>query len=88
MQQMGQAARGRGASNDNFRILRYLAKLTINPAVTHGISHDVGSLEPGKLADIVLWPIGVLRRQAEDDHQGRPDRLERHGRPERLRTHL
>jgi len=44
--------------HDNFRVLRYLAKLTINPAVTHGISHLVGSLEPGKLADIVLWPIG------------------------------
>ncbi len=44
--------------NDNFRVLRYLAKLTINPAITHGISHLVGSLEPGKLADIVLWPIG------------------------------
>ncbi len=43
--------------NDNGRILRYLAKLTINPARTHGISHVVGSLEPGRLADIVLWPI-------------------------------
>ena len=42
--------------NDNFRILRYLAKLTINPARTHGIAHTVGSLEVGKLADIVLWP--------------------------------
>jgi urease subunit alpha len=41
--------------NDNFRLLRYLAKLTINPALTHGIGHLVGSLEPGKLADIVLW---------------------------------
>lgn len=41
--------------NDNFRVLRYLAKLTINPAITHGISHVLGSLEPGKLADIVLW---------------------------------
>ncbi|MGI9658983.1 MAG: urease subunit alpha [Gaiellaceae bacterium] len=41
--------------NDNDRILRYLAKLTINPALTHGIAHDVGSLEPGKSADIVLW---------------------------------
>jgi urease subunit alpha len=47
---------GDGA-NDNQRILRYLAKLTINPAVTHGIAHVVGSIEPGKLADIVLWPI-------------------------------
>ena len=42
-------------TNDNERILRYLAKLTINPALTHGIAHDVGSLEPGKTADIVLW---------------------------------
>ena len=43
--------------NDNERVLRYLAKLTINPALSHGIAHEVGSLEPGKLADIVLWPI-------------------------------
>jgi urease subunit alpha len=40
---------------DNVRVLRYLAKLTINPAITHGIDHEVGSLEVGKLADIVLW---------------------------------
>src|SRR5215467_6489302 len=46
--------------NDNQRILRYLAKLTINPAVTHGIGHLVGSLEPGKLADIVLWPTNTF----------------------------
>jgi urease subunit alpha len=46
--------------NDNFRVLRFLAKLTINPAITHGISHLVGSLEPGKLADIVLWPVGMF----------------------------
>lgn len=41
--------------NDNLRVKRYLAKLTINPAITHGISYHVGSLEPGKLADIVMW---------------------------------
>ena len=41
--------------NDNLRVKRYLAKLTINPAITHGISEYVGSLEPGKIADIVLW---------------------------------
>jgi urease subunit alpha len=40
---------------DNARVLRYLAKLTINPAITHGIDSEVGSLEVGKLADIVLW---------------------------------
>ncbi|MDF5756119.1 urease subunit alpha [Spongiactinospora sp. TRM90649] len=43
--------------NDNFRVLRYLAKLTINPARTTGIADTVGSLEDGKLADIVLWPF-------------------------------
>ncbi len=42
-------------SNDNFRIKRYLAKYTINPALTHGIAHTVGSVEAGKLADLVLW---------------------------------
>ncbi|QCF26722.1 urease subunit alpha [Hydrocarboniclastica marina] len=41
--------------SDNFRARRYIAKYTINPAITHGISHEVGSLEPGKLADLVLW---------------------------------
>ena len=41
--------------NDNFRVKRYVAKYTINPAITHGISSEVGSIEPGKLADLVLW---------------------------------
>jgi len=41
--------------NDNLRVKRYLAKLTLNPAITHGISDYVGSLEVGKLADIVIW---------------------------------
>ena len=43
------------ARNDNFRAKRYVAKYTINPAIAHGIAHEVGSLEKGKLADIVLW---------------------------------
>jgi urease subunit alpha len=43
------------ARNDNVRVKRYLAKYTINPAVTHGIAHEVGSVTPGKLADLVLW---------------------------------
>jgi urease subunit alpha len=43
------------ARNDNFRACRYLAKYTINPALAHGIAHEVGSLQAGKLADIVLW---------------------------------
>jgi len=43
------------ARNDNFRVKRYVAKYSINPALTHGIAHEVGSIEVGKLADIVLW---------------------------------
>ena len=44
-----------GGRADNFRAKRYVAKYTINPAITHGISHEVGSIAVGKLADIVLW---------------------------------
>ncbi len=46
---------GDGAGNDNFRVKRYIAKYTINPALAHGIAHEVGSIEVGKLADLVLW---------------------------------
>ena len=46
---------GRSPAADNFRVRRYIAKYTINPAITHGIGHIVGSVEPGKLADLVLW---------------------------------
>ncbi|MFD4134474.1 urease subunit alpha [Streptomyces goshikiensis] len=43
------------SGDDNARVLRYIAKLTINPAIAHGFAHEVGSIEVGKLADIVLW---------------------------------
>lgn len=43
------------ARNDNFRVKRYVAKYTINPAITHGVAQHIGSIEPGKLADLVLW---------------------------------
>jgi len=43
------------ARNDNFRVLRYVAKITINPAITQGIAHVLGSIDVGKLADLVLW---------------------------------
>jgi urease alpha subunit len=46
---------GDSARNDNQRIKRYVSKYTINPAIAHGIAHEVGSIEPGKLADMVLW---------------------------------
>ena len=42
-------------SNDNFRVLRYLAQITINPAITYGINEILGSIEVGKMADLVLW---------------------------------
>ena len=44
-----------GSGADNIRVRRYIAKVTINPALTHGIAHEVGSIERGKLADLVLW---------------------------------
>ncbi len=46
---------GDSSRSDNARVKRYVAKYTINPAIAHGLSHAVGSLEPGKIADIVLW---------------------------------
>ena len=52
--QRGKLARDPTA-HDNHRVQRYIAKYTINPAIAHGISHVVGSIEPGKLADLVLW---------------------------------
>ncbi|MDR0996874.1 MAG: urease subunit alpha [Zoogloeaceae bacterium] len=55
MKQQRGALPGDTARNDNARVKRYLAKTTINPALTHGIAHVVGSIEVGKLADLVLW---------------------------------
>jgi len=49
------SGRGGDSGNDNFRIKRYIAKYTINPAISHGIAHEVGSIAVGKLADLVLW---------------------------------
>src|SRR6185436_13488160 len=49
------AAKGDSSRSDNFRVKRYIAKYTINPAIAHGVSHAVGSIEVGKLADLVLW---------------------------------
>jgi urease subunit alpha len=53
--QRGALPEDKGNENDNFRIKRFVAKYTINPAITHGISEYVGSIESGKMADIVLW---------------------------------
>jgi urease subunit alpha len=49
------AAKGDPKTHDNARVKRYVAKYTINPAITHGVAHAVGSVEAGKIADLVLW---------------------------------
>jgi urease subunit alpha len=53
--QRGPLPEDKGKDNDNFRVKRYVAKYTINPAITHGVSRHIGSIEQGKLADLVLW---------------------------------
>ena len=54
-----------GESNDNLRIKRYVAKYTINPAIAHGFAHETGSVETGKLADLVLWRPGFFGLKPE-----------------------
>ena len=51
--------------HDNTRIKRYVAKYTINPAIAHGMSHMIGSIEPGKLADLVLWKPALFGAKPE-----------------------
>ncbi|HEX6429031.1 MAG TPA: urease subunit alpha [Niastella sp.] len=63
--QRGALPEDEGKSNDNFRVKRYVSKYTINPAITHGISAYVGSLEPGKLADLVLWKPALFGAKPE-----------------------
>jgi len=53
--QRGEIAEDKGHDNDNFRAKRYIAKYTINPAIAHGISDYIGSVEVGKIADLVIW---------------------------------
>jgi len=53
--QRGPLPEDKGKGNDNFRAKRYVAKYTINPAIAHGVAHEIGSVEAGKLADLVLW---------------------------------
>ena len=54
-QQRGPLPEDKGHGNDNYRAKRYIAKYTINPAITHGVSKHIGSVEVGKLADLVVW---------------------------------
>jgi len=55
MKQQRGRLEGEPGAADNLRIRRYIAKYTINPAIAHGLSHEIGSVEVGKLADLVLW---------------------------------
>jgi urease alpha subunit len=64
-QQRGRLPEDTTNHNDNFRVKRYLAKYTINPAITHGMSHLIGSIETGKLADLVLWKPGYFGSKPE-----------------------
>lgn len=56
---------GETGRNDNLRARRYVAKYTINPAIAHGISHEIGSVEPGKRADLVIWDPAMFGAKPE-----------------------
>ncbi|MGO2651699.1 MAG: urease subunit alpha, partial [Corynebacterium variabile] len=55
--ELGELEEDAGHGDDNERVLRYVAKITLNPAIAQGVGEHVGSIEPGKLADLVLWPV-------------------------------
>lgn len=63
--QRGALTQDNTKENDNFRVKRYVAKYTINPAIAHGISQHVGSIEPGKIADLVLWKPALFGAKPE-----------------------
>jgi urease subunit alpha len=63
--QRGFLSEDKGNNNDNFRVKRYVAKYTINPAITHGIGDYVGSVEVGKFADLVLWKPALFGAKQE-----------------------
>ena len=72
------------ARNDNFRAKRYVAKYTINPAITHGIAHEVGSIEPGKWADLVFWKPAFFGVKPAMILKGGMIAVGADGRPERV----
>ena len=73
-----------GARADNLRARRYVAKYTICPAVTHGLDGEIGSVEPGKLADLVLWDPAFFGVRPHVVLKGGFDRLGRDGRRQRV----
>ena len=70
--------------NDNVRAKRYIAKYTINPAIAHGVSKHIGSVEKGKLADLVLWSPAFFGVKPDCIIKGGTDRGGADGRPQRL----
>ena len=84
MTRAARRAAGRARRNDNLRIRRYVAKYTINPAIAHGMSHEIGSVEVGKLADLVLWRPAFFGVAARAGAQGRLHRVGADGRRQRL----
>ena len=70
--------------NDNFRVKRYIAKYTINPAIAQGVAHELGSLEVGKRADLVLWSPAFFGVKPDLVHPRRHHRRRAHGRSQRL----
>ena len=81
------AAAGLGAESDNFRLKRYVAKYTINPAIAQGMADSIGSVEVGQVRRPGALGSGVLRGEAGTGAQGRPDRLRPHGGRQRLHSH-
>lgn len=73
-------------NNDNFRVKRYIAKYTINPAIAHGVSKLIGSVEKGQARRSRAVVAGVLRRQAGSGDQGRHDRGGADGRSQRFHS--
>jgi len=63
--QIGSLPEDEGTGNDNFRAKRYVAKYTINPAIAHGVSNYIGSIEPGKIADLVIWKPALFGAKPE-----------------------
>ena len=78
------AAAATAQRNDNFRVKRYIAKYTINPAIAHGIAHEVGSIEPGKWADLVVWKPAFFGVKPALILKGGFIAAGRDGRPERV----
>ena len=69
-QQRGLLPEDKSSGVDNFRVKRYISKFTLNPAIANGISNHVGSIEPGKLADLVLWKPAMFGSKPEQVIKG------------------